>query len=409
MNVLKTINKLNLSEISFLLVLVSLPLSFLTNSISIILFLLVGLQQILVKKGKVKISNIELLYIGLYMLFVSSLFWTDNFYLTQKSLTRFLPYLVLPIAFSFNKNNIKEKNIILSLFSNFLIFIACYCLFFAAVNYFKNQDINSFFYHNLSSNLSSLNAIYLSVMISFSLVLFFNKKNKSKQDNFKLIFLCLFLILLSSKIIILFTFLLLLVHFLYHQKFFRKTSFKLKKTLIVFSTLLFFLFASSNVIKRVKKEYNKTNIEDVISKKEFGDVYLWTGTGLRVFQAKAFFEILKEQKKYFFGLGLNNSQSKLDKKYKEYKLYHGFYDYNFHNQYIQITMELGLIGLLTLLFLFFNLLKNAVYNRDFFQFYFTLLIITVCITESYLWRQRGMVFFIAISLLIFKTNQKNNC
>ena len=172
------------------------------------------------------------------------------------------------------------------------------------------------------------------------------------------------------------------------------------------SISIVFLFASSNISKRFKVEFEKTKINQVLNKKEFGPVYLWTGLGLRVFQTKAFVEVLQEQKKVFLGFGLNNSQNALNNKYKEYKLYPGFLNYNYHNQYIQVFAELGVIGLSLLLLISFLILKNAIKHKDYFLLSFIILILVVCITESFLWRQRGMIFFITITLLCTQKKKK---
>ena len=105
-------------------------------------------------------------------------------------------------------------------------------------------------------------------------------------------------------------------------------------------------------------------------------------------------------------MGLNNSQEKLNNKYIEYNLYKGFQNYHFHNQYIQIFSELGLLGLLLLLSIFYLVFKQAVLNRDFLFFSFIFVITTICMTDTFLWKQKGMVFFITIVLLFYEAPQK---
>ena len=169
---------------------------------------------------------------------------------------------------------------------------------------------------------------------------------------------------------------------------------------------MLFSIASLNFVNRIKTEFDITKISEVLQKKDFGHSYIWTGVGLRMFQIKVFTEVLEEQKNIFLGEGLNNSQKSLIVKYKEYNLYPGFYYYNYHNQYIQIFAELGIIGLGILLLILFLIIKDAIKHKDYFLLSFIILILVVCITESFLWRQRGMVFFITITLL-FSQRKKN--
>jgi hypothetical protein len=184
-------------------------------------------------------------------------------------------------------------------------------------------------------------------------------------------------------------------------------AFSIKKLVLFFSVLLLLLIASTNVSDRIKIEFEKTKINEVLSKKDFGHVYLWTGVGLRVFQTKAFLEITEEQKKVFLGFGLNNSQESLNQKYIEYNLYPGFLNYNYHNQYLQIFAELGIIGLLILLLIFYSVIRKAIIYKDYFLLSLIILILVVCFTESFLWRQRGMIFSITLLLLLSKRQKKS--
>ncbi|MCI2228623.1 oligosaccharide repeat unit polymerase [Polaribacter sp. MSW13] len=397
MNVFQKIKETNLSEALLILILVSLPLGgYAINSIAIVLFLLSAIFNYFVNKEKIRFHKIALLFIIFYIVCFASLLWTDDINITKAGLSRFLSYLVLPLSFVFFSNKKFHKEKIIELFSKSLVFYAGYCIFLGSINSIVNSDISYLFYHKLSNNLSNLNAIYLSVFVSFGISFFLNKKEKSKFEMFCLAFLSLFLILLSSKIIILITFLTFIFLLFKKRKY---TKIKVKYLLIIPVISLFFLVASTNLFKRVKVEFEKTKITEVLNKKEFGHVYLWTGAGLRVFQIKAFFEILKEEKNIFLGFGLNNSQKTLNTKYKEYNLYPGFLNYNYHNQYLQVFSELGVIGLGVLLLIFFLIIKDAIIYKDYFLLSFIILILVVCITESFLWRQRGMVFFITISLL----------
>lgn len=397
-NVLQKLNLDSISELLTLLVLASVPLGFAINSISIILFSFYGIYLFFRKKDKIQANLLERFLITFFLLGVISLFWTTNTKNTLNGIIDFLPYLALPIGYIFQKDYINKRIQILRLFSAIILFFSFYCLFFGIINSYTKHDFSYLFYHKLSNNLSGLNAIYLSVLVSFSIGFLLIHK-KSILDIFSLLLLSLFLVLLSSKLIIFFTLLFLGIYLI------RKTikkGFKKKYFYLIILGLVILTISSKNIRKRIQIEVDKTKITEILEKNEFGQIYLWTGTGLRIFQTKVFFEILKEQKNYFFGFGLDNAQESLKSKYKEYNLYPGFYEYNYHNQYIQIVSELGFVGLIILLSMFFVLLKTAIVRKDFFLLYFALLILGICLTETFLWRQRGMVFFILTALLLFR-------
>lgn len=397
MNVLQQIKYYNVSEIFLILVLATLPLGgHALNSTAVILFFLASLINYIVNKPTFKFNRISILLISFYAVCLFSLFWTEDLENTKIGLVRFLSYLALPIAFLLNSNKPFNQEKIIGIFSKLLVFYSVYCLFIAAIKCIQNDDISYLFYHKLSNNLGDLNAIYLSVFVSLGINFFLRKKEKSKVEISYLVFLGLFLILLSSKLIISITFIVTLLYFFKRKKY---KKVKWKDIFFISGIIILFLFASSNLSKRIKVEFEKTKINEVLDTKDFGHVYLWTGAALRLFQTKAFIEILKEQKKIFFGFGLNNSQKSLNDKYKEYNLYPGFMNYNYHNQYLQVFAELGVVGFSILLMLLFSVLKDAIILKNYFLLSFIILILVVCITESFLWRQRGMVFFIIISLL----------
>jgi O-antigen ligase len=393
----------NISTVILTLVLITLPLGFAVNSSSIILFFIFGCYKVISKKEKITFNYIQILLLGFYLLCAISLIWTDNFLNTKNGLIRFLPYLALPIAYTFNNVSQESNKVIVKYFSRSLFLYAFYCFILGVVKFYKTSDTSYLFYHELSNNLFNVNAIYLSVFVSFGIMCFLIQKRKTKFDVFGTIFLSFFLILLSSKIIITVTF--LLVGLFFFKKI-KTVKIKFKHIFFTLGIGLVLFLASNNIFNRVKVEYLETSINEVLEKKDFGHVYLWTGVGLRVFQLKVFYEILLEQKKYSLGFGLSNSQQSLNKKYTDYNLYPGFLNYNYHNQYIQIVAELGFVGLFFILSLFLTLLRQSIIYKDYFLFYFILLTITVCFTESFLWRQRGMVFFITLALLLYKGKAK---
>lgn len=402
MNAYKKSNS-NIDELLVTLILITLPLGgYAINSIVVILFFLLSVYRYFTSKPSIVFSKIPFLFIAFYVLCFLSLLWTDSIKNTFEGLIRFLSYLVLPLAFIINSENTFSIDKIFDRFSKSMVFFALYCLIIGFIKVLKYDDINFLFYHELSGNLSQLNAIYLSVFISLAIGFFLFKSEKSKAALFYAIFLGIFLVLLSSKIIISMTFVFSIWYFL-------KNNILKKVKLIHFITVIvmsfIFMISSINFVNRFKTEFEKTKINEVLETKDFGHVYLWTGIGLRVFQTKAFLEILTEKKRIFLGSGLNNSQEDLNNKYKEYNLYPGFLNYNYHNQYIQIFAELGIVGLILFLMILFIILKEAINTKDYFLFSFIIITLAVCLTETFLWRQRGMVFFIIISLILSRSKK----
>lgn len=363
------------------------------NSIAIFSYAVFFIYNLITSKIKISYNRLSFALILFYLFCSSSLIWTENIKNTKEALIRFLPYLILStIAFL----NFRNK-IILKLFSKYLVLVCYYCICLGIYKSILYSDITFLFYHKLSGNLGDVNAIYLSVFVSFSISFFLYKSKKTLFDKFGIFSLFLFLILLSSKMILIITIINSSLFFIKNKNF----CLDKRKTVVLIISGFLLVLASFNLSKRVKVEFEKTQFYEVLNTKDFGHVYIWTGSGLRVFQIKLFFEILNEKEKYFFGFGLNASQESLVEKYKSYNLYPGFYYYNYHNQYLQTFSELGIIGFLLLFYIFFCLINHCYNTKNLFLLTFVLLILFVCLTETFLWRQRGMVFFITISLLLY--------
>ena len=67
--------------------------------------------------------------------------------------------------------------------------------------------------------------------------------------------------------------------------------------------------------------------------------------------------------------------------------------FNFHNQYIQFFAEIGIAGFIIFIIMVFVNLKIAINRKDFVHFSFAILIISLFLTESFLARQRGVIYF----------------
>ena len=73
----------------------------------------------------------------------------------------------------------------------------------------------------------------------------------------------------------------------------------------------------------------------------------------------------------------------------------GYHDKNFHNQYVQFFAELGIIGFLLIVAMLSINLYNGLYRKDFVHICFAVIMISLFLTESFLARQRGVLFFTA--------------
>ena len=123
--------------------------------------------------------------------------------------------------------------------------------------------------------------------------------------------------------------------------------------------------------------------------------------------------MLQEDSIVLTGYGLNATDFRIAEKGKEHNLYsgdathEGYQKKNFHNQYIQTFAELGIFGLLLLLIMVLLNIKNAIKTKNFVSISFAVLMISLFLTESFLSRQRGVVFFSTLYCL-FNSESNNN-
>ena len=151
---------------------------------------------------------------------------------------------------------------------------------------------------------------------------------------------------------------------------------------------------------------------------KFAPNHYFNGTAFRTYQIRIFTEMLQEDPIFFKGYGLNASDKKIEEKGIEHNLFHGngenvgYNKLNFHNQYIEVFADLGLFGFIIVLIMLALNFKKGIKNKYFVHIAFSILMISVFLTESFLWRQRGVVFFTLFyclfnDMLLIKSAEKN--
>ena len=428
-NVYQNLKQENSSHSAILLVLLALlciPLSYAFNSIALAFLLIVTLISF--QKQNLKFDLSLILPIVLYVLMLLSITWTIDSERTLNGLSKELPLLLIPVCFLlFRSFSALENEKIIKWYSYGIVAYSLFYLAKASLRFIISKDTSVFFYHELVTK--DVNAIHVSVYVAVSFFYFLEKQQKRLFDKLALVLLFTMVFLLSSKNIIV-VFMGLLVCY---QLFYSKTSKKLRlKNLILLIVLLLFLPFVGKIKERFKEEYETimtdSSVNDVISKgsEKVYNVSIkqaWTnttfkpndyfpGTAFRVYQFRIFIEFLQEESIFWLGFGLDASYVKIAEKGIHYNLYlgnetqGGYQTKNFHNQYVQIFAELGVVGLLLLLIMLFLSAKNALKSKNYTHIAFSILMIALFFTESFLWRQRGITFFI-LMYCIFNANLKS--
>lgn len=402
------------------LAIITIPLHYRYSSIAIMLLAAFSLFQL--KNKKFYFQKEFFLLVLLYALMALSLTWTIDSKLTSSALVKGLSFLLIPLCFFLNPPPSEEnKNSIIKYYSYAFFGYAIFYLLKATIRFVITKDSSVFFYHELVT--FDVNAIHVSVYISIAFFWFLNKKQKNNLDKTALISLFVVLLLLSSKNIIIVFFLLLGVNVVFVLKIKAKKMYLILGVGIVLGIVFFgkikdrFLIeiesnqASGKINNEISNQtgfvYN-VSIKEAWTKDQFQPNDYFPGTALRVYQARIFTEIIQEDNRFLTGYGLNATDEKIKQKRIEHNLYHEYDKFNFHNQYIQIFAELGVVGFVLLVLILWVNLKNAIKTKHFVHFSFAILMISLFLTESFLSRQRGIVFFILFFCLFNSKTEKRS-
>lgn len=402
MNALKKI-KPEFNTVNFLLLLLGVSLSTLLlgyaiSGIFLGAFVVFAVRYHYKFKNKIKFSIPLLVPILLYFLCLLSYFWSVEKDQTLKGIQRMIVLILVPLAFMLLPNISKKKlSSVLKYFTISNAFLGGVFIISSLAVFLETKDVSAFTYHNLVS-IFELNAIYVSVIFALSFFYLLSLENTRLWQKGLIVFFLIFLFLLSSKTIMLVLGLSFIVYF-----FSRKGSHFNKRRFIIGSLFFSLIMGITAVTVYERFVFEKNSkLSEVWNKEEFGKVYLWTGSSIRLLQARIFKEQIKEESIFLSGFGLFASKENIIKRHLEFNTYPEFHNYNYHNQYIQIFSETGVFGFILLLLMIFFTLRKAYKNNDFFFIMFGITIAFVCITESYLWRQRGLFIFIIFYCLQFK-------
>ena len=418
--------KLNKSFLPFLLILITLPTIMAINNVSTAIFILSVL--IFNRNSKVSTQVTLLVPILLFVWMAASYFWTVDVSRTTAAISKEITLFLIPVTFllmrPFSKDQILK---LLKYYGYAMVFYAVFFLLRASVRYLISGDQRAFFYHGEYDDdfglvPKLLNAIHVSVYVAVAFFYFLSKEIRSKLDVLCASILFVFIFLLSSKNIIIVFLFLIGIHFFYFSKSSNKMRLRnLTIFILVVGSILSFskiknrflvefqsntnTSISHNVYNEANEGVNYISIYEAWNNEKFTQSDYFPGTAFRVYQFRMFLEIFKEEPIFWEGLGLNASLHKLKEKELKYNLYPVYGSFNFHNQYVQNFAELGFVGFLLLIVILFLNIKKAIHNKDFLHISFGILMISLFLTESFLWRQTGVLYFIIFYCLFNNKNE----
>lgn len=370
-----------------------------------------------IRRNKMIFSWAYLLPMLLFLWMCFSYLWSVDKERTLSAISKEIALLLVPIAFllipSFTK---EQRDKLIKYYSYTMLFFVLFFLIRAVLRFILTKETSVFFYHGPDNETDTglvprlLNAIHVSVYVAIAFFYFFIKEHKNKIERLASLLLFVFVLLLASKNIILVFVLLILIQIFFYSKMANRLRLRnLTLILILLGIILsfgkikerFLIEFTSNTEKSISHNVkvnnevgvNNISIYEAWNNKKFTHNDFFPGTSFRVYQFRMFKDFLDEEPIFWKGFGLNASLNKLLEKEKQYNLYPGYGTFNFHNQYVQNFAELGAIGFVLLLIILIINTKKAFNSKDFMHIAFAILMLSLFLTESFLWRQRGVVFF----------------
>lgn len=376
--------RLNIFWFAILFLVFTIPIS---QYVSARVILVVSVLSFFVNKDGVKRDFLEYLKnswdLILYQLtLLIGLIYSENIELGIKVLESNLSFLAIPIIFSRVVNIGEDK--IHSIFRSFILglCLVCFiCLINAVNEYFDQNNIQAFFFYNLTDIVGfqpTYFAYYLIFSITYLLYRFYFQLPNSNSLIVTLGILFFFFMLMltggqTAFIGLLLVFSFFILKFLTDNK---DKEAKIGTGLVVIMLLSMFL------AMLVDKGERGISLNDAWDR-----LVLWEAA-------------VKATSNPLLGVGTGDYKIVLNEYYVSHNL-DGFAteSYNSHNQFIQLLFTNGLFGILSLLIMIGRPLYLSVTNRNFLGILLLFPFLVYGITEVFLGRYQGIVFFTLVHQL----------
>lgn len=405
------------------LVVISFPLVYhVSNVVLYSLWLLWLVKTFITPKDKRTVLTglnrpILVLFLSLFLWQAISLTYNINILEGIKNVEGKLSLVFIPLLFFTTELSLKS---IMSLFKAYVFSISSFSVFLLAnlaFIYFSEGKL--LIYHDFT-NAIDLHAVFFSYYVFLNVVLtsylYFRKDTtKSERVIYSTSILLSFIVLVisASKNVLAVTTVSLFLGYILSIK---KRRIRVKEILI----LLFTILIGVAVLLQIKTIKNRVNeitelrglegfqkVRDGIFIEE-EDINQFNGTSLRLTLWYLGVKTLREEGKLIQGLSAGDRKDVMNQKYFETGLNPWYYDYNLHNQFVQTFVELGLVGLTIYLVLIVLLFIKAIKDRNWLLTVFLSAFVIFQMTESVLERNKGIVFFIFIIMLLLKLNPHCN-
>lgn len=388
-------------EVVYMLIAVTLFLPIGINNIAIIALIAIWIWEGDFSGKFRRLTNDKwaLFFIGFYFIYAFGLLYTENSSSGFAQLERRLGFLIFPLIFATSSFVPGAKFIrnVLVVFALAILTTSFLFLTIAFFRYLTGGSSDVFYYNEFTSPLK-LHPIYFGIYCLFSFVITVDyiinqyKGNRRLQavsiavSNLLLIALA---ILLSSKIVLGLVILYSVYIWLYKVE-------KVKAKGVYIGAILLFL-----IVLIYNASYTKERLQrivgtewNIIQADQFKYNENFNGLSIRLVFWKLSVQHLISDESLLFGVGTGDDKDFLNGVFAKHGLDSaGYLNYNPHNQFVSTLNKLGLLGL-GYLILFLILLFRFARKHNYYILTSLILIVSiVCLTESFLSLNKGIIFF----------------
>lgn len=342
-------------------------------------------------------SYIFLINLPLYIIYISSLFYSTNIKYGLSLLETTVSILILPISFILYSRYERSTKSILTqdlifkatfITSSFILSTLIFIISFQYGDYISTKIELSKFLFRLNKGFFGIrdHPIYLSIYISLSLLMIVSLFKNIKKHKIKILLIVIgffqffILMLLSRKGVIISFFISSLTLFFLNQK--RKKEGLLLITLFILVSSSFVYKFTPDTIKRFK---------EIFDVKSYNNIEEHSSTSIRYGVYNCAIQKISES--WIIGHGIGDVKSELLNCYKKKSKVLTNENLNSHNQFFGILLSVGTVGLLIFIIPLLINLKLFFENRDYFAFCKLLMFIFFMFFENILDRQSGVILF----------------
>lgn len=386
-------------------------------------FLIVGfiysLYILIIKKEKVKLLSFCVIFpFSFFLITFFSALSSKNIPYGMLAVDRDLLLLLIPITLLVLTRKGVNLNRLLLIYLVSSIVATAILLIANVVKYMNGLEISQLFFHNFTK-IYNHHPVYYSLYLSMSSFalndLFFKRTIFFKYCS--LVYLIFTLVLLigiffcASKIII------VVFSCLYLTQLFLNINKKKHIIIVVFFSIIALI--SIFKVDYVRKRFNEGLKINIIEFEPTNDIRLAktfsyserkniSDLDHRLIVAKiGFFHFIKDEK-ILTGYGAGDVQDYLDYYYMSYGLAPNWFEgHNLHNQYLQILITYGVLVFCLFCVYLIILSYRLIKSKNLLSVYFVIMFLIAFFFESYLTRNKGIVFFYFFNTIFLIDLQKS--